>query len=64
MWEEPANLLRQCFYFNKPSLHEVPVLSQIPQFKIISIIFYQCCGAGAVGAEIIFGPGAGIENKF
>ena len=26
--------------------------------------FYQCCGAGAVGAEIILGPGAGAENIF
>ena len=27
---------------------------------------YQCCGAGAGGAEIIWGPGAGAgaENKF
>ena len=24
----------------------------------------QCCGAGAGGAEIIQGPGAGAENKF
>ena len=24
----------------------------------------QCCGAGAGGAEIILGPGAGAENKF
>ena len=24
----------------------------------------QCCGAGDGGAEIIFGPGAGAENKF
>ena len=24
----------------------------------------QCCRAGAVGAEIIWGPGAGSENKF
>ena len=24
----------------------------------------QCCGAGAGGAEIIWGPGAGAENKF
>ena len=23
----------------------------------------QCCGAGAGGAEIILGPGAGVENK-
>ena len=27
-------------------------------------IFHQCCGAGAGGAEIILGPGAGAENKF
>ena len=26
--------------------------------------FKQCCGAGAGGAEIIWGPGAGAENKF
>ena len=26
--------------------------------------FYQCCGAGAGGAEIILGPRAGAENKF
>ena len=28
--------------------------------------FFQCCGAGAGGAEIILGPGAGAgaENKF
>ena len=25
---------------------------------------YQCCGAGAGGAEIIRVPGAGAENKF
>ena len=25
---------------------------------------YQFCGAGAGGAEIILGPGAGAENKF
>ena len=25
---------------------------------------YQCCGAGAGGAKIIWGPGAGAENKF
>ena len=25
---------------------------------------YQCCGAGAGGAKIISGPGAGAENKF
>ena len=24
----------------------------------------QCCGAGAGGAEIILGPGAGAKNKF
>ena len=24
----------------------------------------QCCGAGACGAEIIWGPGVGAENKF
>ena len=24
----------------------------------------QCCGAGAGGAEIIWGPGAGAENNF
>ena len=24
----------------------------------------QCCGAGAGGAEIIWGLGAGAENKF
>ena len=24
----------------------------------------QCCGAGAGGAEIIWGPDAGAENKF
>ena len=30
------------------------------------VYILQGCGAGAgaVGAEIIFGPGAGIENKF
>ena len=26
--------------------------------------FLQSCGAGAGGAEIIWGPGAGAENKF
>ena len=26
--------------------------------------FYQCCRAGACGAKIIWGPGAGAENKF
>ena len=26
--------------------------------------FYQCCRAGASGAKIIWGPGAGAENKF
>ena len=25
---------------------------------------FQCCGAGAGGAEIILGPRAGAENKF
>ena len=25
---------------------------------------FQCCGAGAGGAEIIWGPGVGAENKF
>ena len=30
------------------------------------VIKEQCCGAGASGAEIIFGPGAGAgaKNKF
>ena len=27
-------------------------------------VLIQCCGAGAGGAEIILGPGAGAENKF
>ena len=27
-------------------------------------ILNQYCGAGAGGAEIILGPGAGAENKF
>ena len=26
--------------------------------------FGQCCGAGAGETEIIWGPGAGAENKF
>ena len=30
----------------------------------IRVNFKQCCGAGAGGAEIILGPGAGAENKF
>ena len=25
---------------------------------------FQCCRAGAGGAEIILGPGTGAENKF
>ena len=31
--------------------------------NIIICTFFQCCGAGAGGAEIILGPGAGAENK-
>ena len=31
---------------------------------IASLTFYQRCGAGAGVAEIIWGPGAGDENKF
>ena len=27
-------------------------------------VINQCCGAGAGGAEIILGHGAGAENKF
>ena len=27
-------------------------------------LFNQCPGAGAGGAEIIWGPGAGADNKF
>ena len=38
------------------------------KFKLLStvvfnfyVVFFQCCGAGAGGAEIIWGPGAGAE---
>ena len=30
----------------------------------VTFYFYLCSGAGAGGADIIWGPGAGAENKF
>ena len=42
----------------------------VPVFIILTTLntkikyLYQCCGAGAGGAEIILEPGAGAENKF
>ena len=33
-------------------------------FWTFLLVYIQCCGAGAGGAEIILGPGAGAENKF
>ena len=34
------------------------------RYSIQFLVYFQCCGAGAGGAEIILGPGAGAENKF
>ena len=41
-----------------------PVVKKISGQICICVILNQCCGAGAGGAEIILGPGAGAENKF
>ena len=39
-----------------------------PKYRVVPELYLcicdQCCGAGAGGAEIILGPGAGAENKF
>ena len=34
------------------------------RLRIFKLLSKQCCGAGAGGAEIILGPGAGAGNKF
>ena len=38
----------------------------VPRVHLCTHIYVlmQCCGAGAGGAEIIWGPGAGAENNF
>ena len=40
------------------------ILPGIFDFLFTLYSFFQCCGVGAGGVEIILGPGAGAENKF